>query len=186
MVNSVHHEGSQTARIIGRVYEAFDPVEYPSDGKITAGDSLEAREIAHVYEGKDWRDLDTRFLAANCIQSIFFLSFQAYRFFLPAFLTAAVKDYSRAPEIVDNLVSTLLDPVTAQKLYHPTSNSEDVVDMYTFVCRMDSLTCAQVEAVVEVLRFLSNYHLADFPYDEPQRALDGYWLERLRKEKTGT
>lgn len=83
---------------------------------------------------------------------------------------------------MQNTVATLLHPVTGQKLYSPDLYREkSCVDIYTFVCRMDSLTYSQVEVIVDFLNFLCNYHPSDFYYNESRLALDEYWLDRLKK-----
>ena len=174
--------------LVTKIHEAFRAIEYPGDDKIAPGGGFgggfEEDAIADALRGKDWRDIDAKFLNNYCIASLVFLDFQAYRYFLPAFLTAAVKDYSTVPDIVENLVSSLLDPLTAQRLYSPELYKEKTpVDWYTFVCRMNPLTCRQVEAVADVLKYLSNCHAPDFCHNGPERALEGYWLERLKTQK---
>ncbi|MBE0535690.1 MAG: hypothetical protein IH624_08465 [Phycisphaerae bacterium] len=181
----MNQENEAVSRLDERIREAFKDVTYPGDDKIVTGTTMEDEEVAKALTGKTWRDIDAKFLNANCIQSIFFLDFQAYRFFLPAFLLATVQDYGKVPEIVHNLVSTLLDPVTEQRLRSPRLyEGKEAVDTYTFLCRMNPLTYRQVEVVVDVLKFLCDYHMRDFRHNEPHFALQGYWLKRLELEKS--
>ncbi|MBE0537247.1 MAG: hypothetical protein IH624_16410 [Phycisphaerae bacterium] len=177
-------EGAEIARLASKIYNAFSGIEYPGDDEIAPADGLEEKEVADALRSKDWRELDSKFLNNYCIASITFLHFRAYRFFLPAFLLATVKDYGKVPEIVQDTVFSLLDPVSYQKLYYPELYKEkEAVDWYTFLCRMKPLTYHQVDAIVGVLEFLRNYHTEDFPHKEPQVALEGYWLERLKLER---
>jgi len=180
----MNHRSADIDRIVSAIRYAFWDVEYPGDDYIAGAGGLEEKEIVDALRGKDWRDINARFLNNYCIQAICFLEFQAYRYFLPAFLTAAVKDYERVPEIVEDLVSSLLEPVADQKLRHPEWHAEGIaVDTYTFVCRMKPLTRSQVQAIVNVLSLLCDYHKTDFLYDEPQVALDTYWRRRLEAEQ---
>ena len=173
-----------TIRIVDKIHKAFSDVDYPVNMQIISelDDSLEAQELRDSLRGKNWRDIDAVFLNKYCIQGIFFLEFQAYRYFLPAFLLASVNEYDRCFDITKDILTTLLQPVTRQEMFRSGARQETVSDLYSFTCRMRGLTCLQVEVIVDYLKFLCDYHLSDFPDNEPRLALDEYWLERMKKE----
>ena len=179
-------ESEKIIRIINQIHEAFSDDNPPINDQVISGygGDIEAQEIKEAFSGKHWRDITPEFLNNYCIQSISFLEFPAYRFFLPAFILASVKEYESCFDIVVDVVATLLHPVTAQRIYQPNLYKEkETVDIYTFACRMNDLTCEQVEVIIEFLKFLCDYHISDFVHKEPQLALDEYWLERLKLER---
>lgn len=178
----INQQGRDIIKIVDKLYKAFTGDDYSVNVQIISelDESLEAQELRNSLRGKNWRDIDAAFLNNYCIQGIFFLEFQAYRYFLPAFLLASVNEYDRCFDITKDIVATLLHPVTAQRIFK--SSQESTPDVYSFLSRMSGLTYLQVAVIVDYLRFLCDYHLSDFPANEPRLALDEYWLERMEKE----
>ena len=177
-----NQQRQDTVRIIDKIRKAFSDVDCPANMEIVSelDDSSEAQELRNSLRGKNWRDIDASFLNNYFIQGIFFLEHQAYRYFLPAFLLASVREYGRCFDITSDIVATLLHPVTEQRVFRSAVSPEDV---YTFTCRMRGLTYLQVEVIVDYLKFLCDYHLSDFINNEPRFALDEYWLERIEEEE---
>lgn len=70
----MNQERTDADRIVQKIHEAFDDISYPGDDHIVSvqDPTLEAQEIREIYRGKDWRELDAKFLNNYCIQSIFF------------------------------------------------------------------------------------------------------------------
>ena len=60
-------QSAEITHIVNKIGEAFCDIEYPGDDEIAPGGGLEEREIADALRGKDWRDIDAKFLNNCCV-----------------------------------------------------------------------------------------------------------------------
>lgn len=176
----MNQEQEDRSSCIKKIYDAFNSTELSPDEQIIpqCDDSMEARELRQSFKGKKWFEMNCDYLNKHAIQGLCLLEFSAYRYFLPAFMLCSVKDYDQNFDILMDTVESLMHPLVLHKLGRQKS-----IDIYTFQCRMKSLTHQQVDAIVTFLTFIQRYCRSEFTNNEPQLALTNYWLDRLEIEK---
>jgi len=139
---------SNSAVIVRQIEEAFREVPYPGDGCLTEGHSSEAFDIANWLKRRRWQDLGREELSRNH-ESLFFMTPQAIRYYLQAFLLASVLHYHEA----NPLPSTVLFFLTFPK------NSED---RSRFRARFHLLTKPQSDAIRAFLEFIRDEYPEDY------------------------
>lgn len=146
-----------------QIENAFRAAQYPGDHFLTEGGSSEAADIAEFLRGRRWQDLKIEELAPNH-ESIFFMSPEALRYYLPAFLLAGVLQYENAGQIPSSLIF-LLRP----------AGSKDPTAEARFRRRFGPLSNSQRRAIRAFLEYLRDNHSEDFPTeggeDEPSTLL---------------
>ena len=159
----------QAEDLVARIRDAFADVWCPlhlTSGPI--GSLID--EVSHFeHDVRNWPGFDVdRAYRYSDLLGVF--TPEAYRFYLPKFLVAAV-DPACNLQVTEVLVWRLFPP--------PVSSLQDRAH---FEARTALLTAAQVDAVREFLRFVAERdaeEYAIFDGDEevetPQRALDRYW-----------
>jgi hypothetical protein len=150
--------------LIQAIREAFSMAAYPGDDLLvydTSGAHLECIQVAEAFRGRHWPDVSVDQLL-NQPDSLFFFTPEAYRYYLPAFMIAAVQSYVDMDIVVINLVHTLIPPAEGQ-------------DRNRFEARMQGLNARQRSAVRQFLEFLISAHGQDFPRNDLQLALETYW-----------
>jgi hypothetical protein len=76
--------------IAREVEDAFATVTYPGDDKLVAyPNSYECRNVEESFRGKHWRDISLRVLREHNFSQVLF-SLEAFRFYLPCYLLAAL------------------------------------------------------------------------------------------------
>ncbi|MEZ4299566.1 MAG: DUF6714 family protein [Polyangiaceae bacterium] len=142
---SQNQEGEEEAlpRAVAEAIErAFCSLSYPGDGGLTtAPGHPEAQEVADAFRGKHWKDVSLDMLFAHRL-SLPLLSNEAFRFYLPAYLLAAVLHADEVDTLREN-VFYMLTPPTSE----PQASS--------FAERIKGLDTAQTGAVQ---RFVELYH----------------------------
>jgi hypothetical protein len=124
---------------------AFADAPRPADdrlvihGDATSGDDA---EIAAAFRGKRWDELPLELLTYHH-EALFFMTPEAYRYFLPAYLTACMGGVRRAGNIVSAVISSLTPP-------RGRAGDDD------FGTRMRGFTAAQRAAIKSVLVFLQS------------------------------
>ena len=110
------------ASVLGQIEEAFGDLPYPGDDHLIAPSSLQTAEGQRLYndwKGRDWRSLSLQELRHHA-ESIFFLTPEAFRYYLPAYLSASVRDSEGVDIIPETLAFALTppagdDPVASKK-----------------------------------------------------------------------
>jgi hypothetical protein len=141
------------------IEEAFADVPYPGDDRIIDHPDWEAEELLECFRGKHWKDLTHEDLFQN---SLTFVDLDAYTFYLPAYLFAALDDYPRADHVVYGLC--------------PTSPEKDAELFQWELRRYDRLDARQRQAVRHFLEYMRDEkrgYLLDAP--EVRDALERYW-----------
>ena len=84
---------SDKEAVLHQIHEAFTESEYPGDPFLLGSrEGCEPYEEVSPFQGKDdWTSLDSEFLDAH-YDALSFLSDGGFRFFLPAYLIADLKD----------------------------------------------------------------------------------------------
>jgi hypothetical protein len=151
--------------LVRAIDDAFANTKYPGDDRLvydTSGRHSECNQTAEDFKGKQWTELSFGFLRAHC-DSIFFLTPEAYRFYLPAYLLASVLRYREADVIPSNIVYSLTPP-------------REGADTSIFRERAEYFDRNQRKAIKSFLEFLQAEHGSDFPFRDPEVALKKYWI----------
>lgn len=134
-----------------KIERAYGEVPYPGDDRLVEGFSLEASEIADFLKGRRWQDLQPEELLRNR-QSLFFMTPEAIRFYLPAYLRTSVLHYEKADTI----------PGSIMFLLRPTAPNDSDAEK-RFRARFGSLNKQQCEAIRAFLEYIHDEHAEDFP-----------------------
>jgi hypothetical protein len=157
-------EGSLTAaELTDLIQSAFAEVEYPGDSKLVydnSGTHLECAEVEKEFKGKHWNVMPLEVLRRNSA-SIFFLSPEAYQFYLPAYLLCSILHYAESDKIPDSIVFSLIPPIDAK-----------VAELYRK--RVQRFTPVQKRAIRSFLRFMKHHHQKDDPLGDIDRALSAF------------
>jgi len=160
----LNHVATDSAADVARqVEEAFRDVPYPGDDHLTDGSSMEALDVADFLRGRDWRDLRLDELVTNHA-SLFFMTPEAVRFYLPAYLTATLLHYNDADQIPGSVMFLLKTPA---------ASDADAYGRYR--ARFGNVSPAQRQAIRAFLTWIRDEHAEDFPaeggVDEPSTLL---------------
>jgi hypothetical protein len=157
-------ESSCTADKLRKLIEAaFADTSYPGDARLVydnSGRHLECNEIAAAFRGKHWKEVP---LETLCYHSagIFFLTPEAYRFYLPAYLLAALLHYNQADTLPDSVVFSLIPP-------------SDAKDAQVYRRRLEGFTAAQRQVIRCFLEFQKEHHAQDDPLGDLDKALANF------------
>ncbi|MDP9121216.1 MAG: hypothetical protein M3O15_07590 [Acidobacteriota bacterium] len=80
-------------QVEGEIQAAFDPVPYPGDERLLMQPeihSLEGEEIQSAFSGRHWSEVAAETFVYHH-QALFFLSPEAFQFFLPGYLIAGIR-----------------------------------------------------------------------------------------------
>jgi hypothetical protein len=147
--------------------EAFHDVLYPGDDGLVViqkEHDPERLEIREGFAGKHWSVLPLSFLRYHH-QSLFFFTSAAYRFYLPAYLKASTISYNKAGNIPGSVVFSLTRP------------QESGPDLDRFLVTMEGFSAAQGKTILAFLHLLLADHSGDFPGNELDSAIDGFWFQ---------
>jgi hypothetical protein len=103
-----------TAVIIRQIEEAWRDALYPGDDNIFTPDSYDDEDIVNYFRGTTWRGHDPVKLRAHSSAFTFFTP-EAFHYWLPAFIIAAVKDPEEADVIVDYIPRSVSDGYASQR-----------------------------------------------------------------------
>jgi len=181
-------------------FDAFASRPRPLDTQILV--SLPRVQYEHRKLGQFLARITPRKLTAEEMRyeiggDLVMLTPEAFRYFLPAFLSASVNSYESVDFFVDVLIGTLTKP-----------SRPDIVESYDYLAqrspglpddmlellreqqleyfdsgeqlaqfheRFDSLTVEEGKAVLAFLVALKEYYDKDFPFGELDKAIDRYW-----------
>ena len=170
--------------LIETITDAFGDVEYPGDGDLTS--SFYGEETAAViidFKGKtDWRVLDSGFLNQapdGWGTALSFLSDNALRFYLPAYMIADVRgELDTANDPAVRLCSSVTVLGEQQKISQQWGGGTMGDRARACFARFSA---AQVSAIVAYLRWrLENTEGGDIVIEQ---ALEHYWNERNANPK---
>jgi len=139
---------------------------------------IEARQVADYFSDKKWQDITVRSLRADYIGDasacLVFMTPQAFRFYLPAYLLICIDEYNEADVIYDSTITRLI------KSTEPTEATK-------FDDRFVTMALGQKQAIAA---FLLQMHLLHDNKDRVEecarRALDSYWSSFLAKDAGST
>lgn len=96
------------AEVIQMIEDAWRDVPYPGDEKIFTPESYDDEDIVKYFGGTTWRDHTPARLRAHSSAFTFFTP-EAFHYWLPAFMIAAVNDPGEADVVVDYVAWSVSD-----------------------------------------------------------------------------
>jgi hypothetical protein len=184
----------------GRFFEAFASRPRPSATQMLRptvganGDRLRA-----LLTTKTPEKLSPADLRSEVEGNLWMLSAQAFRYFLPAFLHAALDAYSSVSVFASELIGALTVPLresvsgaidrlgeASPEIGLPKDTAEVLREQQlewfdsgtptaAFRHRFEELTTTEGATVLDFLQAFQRTHGQDFPFDELQTAIEHYW-----------
>lgn len=161
-------DGRQS-RLIARISAAFADVELPAtDVPLARSPGYLINSLTEL-QGLRWHEITPR-MAFLHAEVLFVLSPEAFPYYLPAFMVAAVREDDPAAPIGEAVLCALFPPL-----------ERDEPARARFEEQVSRLSRSQVEVVREFLHFLAERDTAEYEDIEdeviptPQAALHRYW-----------
>lgn len=126
--------------IIENIERAWVNVPYPGDDRIFTPDSNDDEGIRDYFSGTSWHGHAPEELRGHCSAISTFFTPEAYHYWLPAYLIAAVED----PEELSQGVDAILDSL----------KPEGIFEFPEQKMRLELLTQDQLLAVIEAVEYL--------------------------------
>ena len=154
-----------------QIERAWDATRYPGDDNIAYrqdGSHLECMQVADFFRGKSWKDITLQCLrtyrgdGSACLS---FMSPEAFRYYLPAYMLIALDNYGEADLIADSAVNALTPQPRGplQRFWEE---------------RVSEFTRDQKRAILAFLRHMAAAHEADYPAHGPKDALP-HWTSEV-------
>lgn len=188
--------------LISELVESFQYEPYPGDLDIVTNNApdydLEALQIRESFRAFTWLTLPDELMQYE--QGGYnFLSKKGLKYYLPAYLQFAVRNYAGADSIPDGLISTLTLPTEIDEVlsafdtkryelvesmpqidwnnYHQKRLREVNEAVHWFIDRYGQFSAPQGRAIYHFLCFMRDEHGADYWNGEPQVAIERYWFQ---------
>ena len=194
-------------------YPAFAGRPRPSSDELLLPDTdtgSEGVRLRAVLGATTSEDLLPNMIRSEVEGRLWMLTPGAFRYFLPAFLTASLDDYSALRTFVAELVTALTKP-TAGDIVQALDRVGEIpaemglksdtlellrrqqLDWYnsgtpsaTFESRVDGLSLAEGAAILRFLRMINDAHSQEFPFQEPRVAIDRHWFRYTEENSDST
>jgi hypothetical protein len=155
-----------------RIVAAFAAARYPGDDNIgydKTGEHLECKQVADYFRGTRWQDVDLAFLRkygerADASACLTFMSPEAFRYYLPAFLLVVAESFDEA----DLLVQTVVSSITPRR----DQSNRALVEFVRK--RLEGFTSEQREAIRLFLEYMKREHAQEYLFGELDTALE-HW-----------
>jgi hypothetical protein len=98
----------KASEVLRLIHDAWRDVPYPGDDNIFTKDSYDDEDIVNYFGGTTWRNRDPAKLRAHSSAFTFFTP-QAFHYWLPAFLIAAIENPEEADVICDYIPWSVCD-----------------------------------------------------------------------------
>ena len=181
--------------VIDVIRRAFATTERPPDAYLTnGGDGCEPEESVAPFRGLEWSGLESAMLDAN-YTALSFFSEGAFRYFVPAFMVADVRDELRTADPVFHLTHGLAPSFESTieaggRSWRRRTGGETLLNPRRYGAttwrdyarfRLSAFSREEAAAIVVYLRWRRTRD--EFPQDI-DAALEGFWLERAERAPT--
>jgi hypothetical protein len=146
--------------LIRRIEVAFAEASPPGDDKLLHPQCMDAEDIKDFYGTASWRGIPDEIVARNNASLCFFSS-EAYRFYLPAYLTWVLRHFNTSPSFAVDSTIYSLSPGEG-------SLREFAVSKYAL------LDSAQRRVVLDFLAYLDEYGSGEMDAVAVRKAIE-YW-----------
>lgn len=166
--------GESTARQVEtRIIEAFAGAPKPAFQEIAGNrNTLEARQVAAFLQSRTWNDLTLPVLRGyhgDPSAMLAFLSPKAFRYYLPAFLLAVIRDFRRADMLVDTTLAAVAPSTTLSGSEHLLAHGME---------KLSELSLDESNAICAWLGFLNEQYRREFDGTQLDLALE-FWRDRV-------
>ena len=151
----------------GRIEIAFSDVSPPQDNNIVKQQSwaeldLERSLVVNIFQGKDWKNISVEELVAAGSMALTLFTNEAFIFFLPAYMNAALYSYEKFDDsiAIDAFINKLIPPKRLLLNNRDASNDE-LLRIKRFEA-LSKLTNEQKKCVRLFLEFMDKEHSDDF------------------------
>ena len=180
--------------LIAEITRSFQAEPYPGDLHIVTnnapGYDLESLQIRETFKRHTWQTMPNDLLLYEQV-ALSLLSPSGFKYYLPAFLRLAVREYATADALPDSLVFHLTPPPpTAAAMAsvpqppalpppQPAPDAVDDADWQTafFTARASQFNHAQGRAICHFLAHLRDEHGQDYGDGAPGTAIARYWFQ---------
>jgi hypothetical protein len=163
--------------IATRIYDAF--LELPIPKKIVKGYSFEELEIEKAFRNLHWKEIGTNFIFPTHAESLCFMTAEAYKFYMPAYMISTIISYDQTDIAVDNLLSSLKLPLKNDNYY----GISYIEAMNVFKSRVNKFNLLQKEAIKLFLEFVCEHYEKGVLDSDSKIALDRYWLNYCQRQR---
>jgi hypothetical protein len=183
--------------VLEKLTSSFQTLPYPGDINLVydnTGNHLECVEIQQAFAGKHWSELSQETLVREN-SALSFLTPEAFRFYLPAYLSIVVREFEKTDILPEATVQYLTLPVEADdlnKLSYVQQESNELQfelsqflieelsrsnrKVHNFMERMSGLNPQQCQAIRYYLEYLKSEKNDYFFSNEPEIAMERYWF----------
>jgi len=162
-------DSERKEQVISQIRLAFADVTRPEADNIVIGHDPESVEVRIAFEGKDWHDIGVGVLVPQRMDSLCFMTPEAYHYYLPAYMITGIEVYYDSDLALDSAVDSLTKPEPQDGSYYRKESLD------TFRRRIGLLSNEQKKAVRVFLEYLDSEHGDDYPIWGPRTALERYW-----------
>jgi hypothetical protein len=188
---------SDPEAVIAEIVAAFETTEYPGDPYLQGSfEGCEPYEEVGPFQGKDWRSLPADFLDGHSAALSFF-SEAGFRYFLPAYLVADLRDELQTADPVFHLTHGFseisVDAPTSTRAFKIRSGKSVLLNPRRYGAmtfedharrRLSVFTREEAGAIVAYLGYRSQRDELVLDRDAIAAALHAFWLERMRSAPT--
>jgi hypothetical protein len=178
--------------LLAELTACFQHEPYPGDDNLVTntepGYDWESLQIRDTFKVHTWQTLPDELMLYEQ-GGYLFLSKRGLKYYLPAYLGFAVRAYAEADSIPDGLIFSLTlpteqDDLTAEQrpagdehIPAQTRRAELSGRIRYFLDRYGQFKGAQGRAIYQFLVFMRDKHGYDYFSDEPNVAIQRYWLQ---------
>lgn len=181
-----------TQRVIEHIRQAFHDTEHPGDAFLQGShEGCEPGESISPFIGvTDWSQLDPVVLDGS-YDALSFFSGGGFRYFLPAYVIADLKDQLHTADPVFHLTNGFIDKVVkvpaGQRIYEKTIGKSAFVNPRRYGamtwhdharCRLSVFTREEAHAIVAYLEYKRDADSHGLNTEEIKAALDSFWRDR--------
>jgi len=179
-------------RVIDQIREAFADLDFPGDVFLQGSfEGTEPFDVIAPFKGlRDWKVVDDAVLDANP-EALSFFSEAGFRFFLPAYLIADVKDKLQAADPLFHLTYGFYDSSVRLETTKGVLNKRfgrhsllnprryGAIMSYDYArFRLSVFTREEARAIVAYLRYKRQWDTDGIHGKEIDAALESFWLDR--------
>lgn len=187
--------------VVAEITGAFENEPYPGEWNIVYDNSdydIEVKRIRETFKVHTWQTLPDELMQDEqyCFS---FLEKKGLKYYLPAFMVFAVRDYTGSYSIPDNIIFQLTLPAEMDvvvsalntRLYRldtdrPISYWNEYYqsrllgvngEAHDFIDRSAQFSPAQGRAILHFLEYMRDEYGEDFLRDQPNIAIERYWFQ---------
>jgi len=157
----VYADRTQILRYLER---AFSETPYPGDDNICESEP----EVAEAFRGRHWRDIDIALIVPDQMESLCSFTPEAYRYYLPGYLTVIAKDCCGSDVAAGCAVSTLTPPAPEDSDLH----KETAKNLRDILTRLPTWQIPETPAPEEIMEMIEYLDREEYPHESLRRLFE--------------